>query len=148
MEYPSPSPPPPISLNNLPKSKCLVKSVHFINQNNGWKLDNGELDYSLFYSDALDLVEKGNLKFGKIILKAIDSNSNATPYKNAVSFNLNERDFPPLPSPATRSKPLYSPLKYVVPVSKPIRRLFKSFAKGYELLYFVVSRSRSLYLGG
>ena len=90
------------------------------------------MDVSLFYSDGLHLVEKGNLKLGKSILKAIDSNSNANPYKNAVCFNLNECDFPPLPSPATTSKPLYSPVKYVGPVCKPIRRLFKSFAQGYE----------------
>ena len=119
-------------VNDLLKSKCLVKSFHFINQNNGWTLNNGALDFSLFYSDGLHLVEKGNLKLGKSILKAIDSNSNANPYKNAVCFNLNECDFPPLPSPATTSKHLYSPVKYVGPVRKPIRRLFKSFAQGHE----------------
>ena len=83
-------------VNDLLKSKCLVKSFHFINQNNGWTLNNGKLEFSLFYSDALHLVEKGNLKLGKSILKAIDSNSNANPYKNAVCFNLNECDLPPL----------------------------------------------------
>ena len=41
-------------------------------------------------------------------------------------------NFPPLPSPATRSKPPYSPVKYVGPVRKPIRRLLKTFAQGYE----------------
>ena len=83
-------------VNNLLQSKCLVKIFHFINQNNGWKLNNGTLGLSLFYSDALHLVEKGNLKLGGSILKAIDSNSNANPCKNAVSFSLNECDFPPL----------------------------------------------------
>ena len=62
-------------------SKSLVKSFHFINQNNGWTLNNGTLDFSLFYSDALHLVQKGNLKLGKSVLKAIDSNSSANPYK-------------------------------------------------------------------
>ena len=119
-------------VNNLLKSKCLVKSFHFVNQNNGWRLKNSALDFSLFYSDGLYLVEKCNLKLGKSILKVTDSNSNANPYKNAVRFNLNECDFPPLPSPATRSKPLYSPVKYVGPVRKTIRRLFKSFALGCE----------------
>ena len=119
-------------VNDLLKSKCLVKSFHFINQNNRWTLNNGALDFSLFYSDGLQIVEKGNLKLDKSILKAIDSNSNANLYKNAVCFNLNECDFPPLPSPATTSKPLYSPVKYVGPVHKPIRRLFKSFAQGHE----------------
>ena len=78
------------------------------------------MEFSLFYSDALHLVEKGNLKLGKSILKAIDSNSNANPYKNAICFNFNECDFPPFPSPATRSKPLHSPVKCVSPVRKPI----------------------------
>ena len=64
-------------VNDLLKSKCLVKSFHFTNQNNGWTLDNnGTLGFSLFYSDALHLVEKGNFKLDKSILKAIDSNSN------------------------------------------------------------------------
>ena len=88
--------------------------------------------FSLFCSHGLHLVEKCNLKLGKSILKAIDSNSNANPYKNAVCFNLNQCDFPQLPSPATSSKPLYSPVKYVGPVHKPIHCLCKSFGQGYE----------------
>ena len=89
------------SFSFLLKSKCLVKSFHFINQSSEWILSNGALDFSLFYSDSLYLVEKGKLKLGKSILKAINSNSNANPYKNAVWFNLNECDFPLLPSSAT-----------------------------------------------
>ena len=119
-------------VNDLLKSKCLVKSSHFINQNNGWTLKNGALDFSLFYSDGLHLLEEGNPKLGKSILKAIDSNSNAHLYKNSVCFKLNESDFPLLPSPATTSKPLYSPVKYVGPVRKPIHPLFKSFAQVNE----------------
>ena len=53
------------------------------------------------------------------------------PYKNAVCFSLNECDFPALPSPVTRCKPLYSPVKCVGPVRKPIRRVFKSLVQGY-----------------
>ena len=90
------------------------------------------MDFSLFYSDALNLVEKVNLKFGKSILKAIDFNKNVNPYKSAVCFDLNECGFPPLPSPATRSKTLHSPVKCVGPVRKPICCLFKSFAQGCE----------------
>ena len=95
-------------------------------------------DFLLFYSDGLYLVEKGNVKLGKSILKATDSNSKANPYKNSVSFNLNECESPPLPSPATRSKPLYSPVKYVGPICKPIYRLFKLFAQSYELFQSTV----------
>ena len=119
-------------VNDLLKSKCLVKRFHSINESNGWTLNNGAFDFSLFFSNGLHLVEKGSFKFGKSILKAIDSNSNANPYKNAVCFNLNECDFPPLLSPATRCKPICLPVKYVVPVHKPIRRVCKSFAQGYQ----------------
>ena len=96
------------------------------------------MDFSLFYSDGLHLVEKGNLKLGKSILKAIDSNSNANPYKNAVCFSLNECDFPSLPSPSTTSKPLYSPVKCVGPVREPIRHLFRSFAQASKPFRSVV----------
>ena len=41
-------------------------------------------------------------------------------------------NFPPLPSHSTGSKTLYSPVKYVGPVRKPIHRLLKTFAQGYE----------------
>ena len=75
----------------------------------GWKLNNCALDFLLFYSDGLHLVEKGNLKVGKSVLKANKFNSNANPYKNAVWSNLNKCDFPPLPSPATRCKTIHSP---------------------------------------
>ena len=68
-------------VNDLLKSKCLVTNFHFINQNNGWTLNNSALDFSLFYSDGLHLVKKGNLKLGKSILKATDSNNNGNPYK-------------------------------------------------------------------
>ena len=44
----------------------------------------------------------------------------------------NECDLPPLPSPATRSKPLYSPVKYMRPVRKLVHCLLKIFAQGYE----------------
>ena len=37
-------------VSNVFKSKCLVKSFHFINQNNGWTLNNRRLDLSLLYS--------------------------------------------------------------------------------------------------
>ena len=95
-------------------------------------MNNGALDFSLFYSDGLHFVEKGNLKLSKSILKDIDFNSNANPYSNAVGFNLNECDFPQLPLPATRRKPICSPVKCVGPVHKPIRCMFKSFAQGCE----------------
>ena len=50
-------------VNHLLKSKCSVKNFHFINQSNGWTLNNRALDFSIFYSDSLHL-KKGNLKVG------------------------------------------------------------------------------------
>ena len=91
------------------------------------------LDISIFYSEGLYLVQKGNFKLSKSILEATDSNSNANPYKNAVCFNLNECDFPPLRASATRSKPPYFPVKYVGPVCKAIRRVFNHLRKVMNL---------------
>ena len=125
-------------VNDHLKFKCFVKSFHFINLNNGWTLNNGTLGFLLFYSDALHLVEKRNLKLGKSILKVIDSISNSNPSKSAVCFNLNKFDFPPLPSPAIRPKPLHSPLKCAGPVRKPVRCFFKSFAQAYEPFHLTV----------
>ena len=75
-------------------------------------------------------MEKGNLKLGKSILILIVANANS--YKTAVCFNLSERDFQQLPSPATRSKLLYSPVKYVGPVLNLSVLCFNHFAQIYE----------------
>ena len=63
------------------------------------------MDFSLFYSDGLHLVEESNLKLGKSILKEIDSTITGSKipnrYKTAVcstDFKLNLEDFPTLPS--------------------------------------------------
>ena len=86
--------------NDVLSFKCSVNKFHFIDQSKGWPLDNNALDFSLFYSDGLHLVQKGNLKLGKSILKAIDSTITGSRipsrYKNAVcstDFNLNLKDF-------------------------------------------------------
>ena len=67
-------------------------------------MNNGALDILLFYSDGLHLLQKGNRKLGKSILKAIDSTVTgpgiANPYKSAVGFtdfNLNRINFPTFP---------------------------------------------------
>ena len=60
-------------INGLLSFKCSVNNFHFIDPSNRWTSDNGALDFSLFYSDDLHLVQKGNLEYGKSILKAIDS---------------------------------------------------------------------------
>ena len=61
------------------------------------------MDFSQFFSKGLNLFEKGNLKLGKAILKAMDPAITrpriTNPYKNAVyliDFNSNKVDFPTL----------------------------------------------------
>ena len=60
-------------INDRLSFKCSVNNFHFIDQSNGWTLNKGTLNLSLFYPDGLHLVEKGNLELEKSILKAIDS---------------------------------------------------------------------------
>ena len=58
------------------------------------------MDFSLFYSDSLRLVEKGNLELGKAIDSTIAGSRIPNRYKNAVcstDFNLNLEDFSTLP---------------------------------------------------
>ena len=92
-------------INDLLSFKCSINNLHFTDQSNRWTLNNGTLDFLLFYSDDLHLVEKGNLEHGKSILKAIDSTITGSKipncYKNVVCFtyfNLNIEDFLALPS--------------------------------------------------
>ena len=87
----------------LPSFKYSVNNFHFINQNNEWALNNGSLDFSLFYSEGLNLFEKAILKHGKPILKAMgsaitgpritDNNKNTM---CLTGFSSNKVDFPTL----------------------------------------------------
>ena len=102
-------------MNDLLSFKYSVNDFHFVDQSKGWALHNGTLDFSLFYSDDLHLVQKGNLKLGKSILKAIDSTITGSRipirYKNTVcstDFNLNLEDFPTLP----RTVPVFNPVSF------------------------------------
>ena len=40
-------------------------------QDHGWTIANGSLDYSLFYNDLLQLIEKGNVKLSKSITSTL-----------------------------------------------------------------------------
>ena len=102
-------------INDLLTFKCSVNNFHFFDQGNGWTLDNGILDFLLFYLDDLHLVQKGNLELGKSILKVIDSTISGSRiqsrYKNAVcstDFNLNLEDFLTLP----RTVPVRNPISF------------------------------------
>ena len=45
-------------INDLFSFKCSVNNFHFIDQSNRWTLNNGTLNFSLFYLDGLHLVKK------------------------------------------------------------------------------------------
>ena len=125
-------------INDLLSFKCSRNNLHFSDQSKGWILDNGTLDFLLFYSDGLHLVQKGNLKLGKSILKVIDSTITGSRipchYKNAVCstvFNLNLEDFSTLPctvpvcNPVSFNKSIFKVVPFVqvnpyVSPSKPI----------------------------
>ena len=101
-------------VNQILKFKCFESSYTFVSLNRGWNLADGSLNADLYYSDRLHLVEKGNLKLAGSIFNSIevsnDSNHNnkfSKSYKMAVSFKLNNAEFPPLPFPST-SKPVSS----------------------------------------
>ena len=92
-------------INDFLSFKCSVNNLRFIGQSNRWTLNNSTLDFSLFYSDGLHLIEKCNLELGKSILKVIDSSINGSKipnrYKNTVcstDFNSILEDFTTFPS--------------------------------------------------
>ena len=47
-------------VNTMLKERCQDKGFQFIDQDNGWTLENGELSPGLYYSDKIHLLEKGN----------------------------------------------------------------------------------------
>ena len=74
----------------------------------------GSLNPDLFFLDNVHLVEQGNLKLAESIFSSIENCNGVTcnnqkqflmSYKMAVSFKLNNSDFPPL-SFSTVSKPV------------------------------------------
>ena len=101
-------------VNQILKLKCYKSSCTFVSHNRGWTLVDDSLNADLYYSGRSHLVEKGNLKLDESIFNSIevsnDSNHNnkfSRSYKMAVSFKLNNAEFPPLPFPST-SKPVLS----------------------------------------
>ena len=101
-------------VNQILKLKCFESSYTFVSHDRSWTLADGSFNANLYYSDRLHLVEKGNLKLAESIFNSIevsnDSNHNnkfSKSYKMAVSFKLNNAEFPPLPFPST-SKPVSS----------------------------------------
>ena len=104
-------------VNQILKLKCYESSYTFVGYDSGWTPANGSLNADLYYSDRLHLVEKGYLKLAESIFNSIEvpndficrnhNNKFSNSYKMAVSFKLNNADFPPLPFPSA-SKPVSS----------------------------------------
>ena len=57
--------------NYLLSFKCSANNFHFIDQSNRWTLNNGALDFLLFYLDGLNLVKKGYLELGILFWKQL-----------------------------------------------------------------------------
>ena len=96
-------------------SRQKKKSYTLVSCDSGWTLANGSLNADLYYSDRLNLVEKGNLKMAESMFNSIEvsnnlicgnhNNKSRKSYNMAVPFKLNNADFPPLPF-SSASKPV------------------------------------------
>ena len=87
------------------KAKCPKSFLIYIGYESSWSFANGSLNVDLFSLDNVHLVEKGNLKLAQSILSSIKNCNSVTcdkqkrfliSYKMAVSFKLNNFNFPPL----------------------------------------------------
>ena len=103
--------------------ECLVKRpkkfkskmFQVILYNSCWTVANGSLNPDPFFLNIVHLVEKGNLKLAELIFSSFENCNGVTcnkkqflkSYKMAVSFKLNNFNFPSLSS-STVSKPVFS----------------------------------------
>ena len=103
-------------VNKILKEKCSKLFFTYISYDPCWTVANGSLNPDLFFLDNMHLVAKGNLKLAESIFSSIENCNGLTcnkqkqfliSYKMAVSFKLNNFDFPPL-SFSTVSKPVSS----------------------------------------
>ena len=92
-------------VNQILKAKCSKSFFIYISYDSCWTFANGSLNPDLFFSDNVHLVEKGNLKLAESIFSSIKNYNDITcnkhkqfltSFKMAVSFKLNNFDFPPL----------------------------------------------------
>ena len=121
--------------NNISKSLCFVNHIKFINKDANWIEMNSSLKPDLFYSDKLQLVEKGNIILDKSIYISVESHYGSRnnyqlskTYKSVTIFSLNNADFPAL-TPLSSAKSVsdgisVSPYKslhnsFIKPVQKP-----------------------------
>ena len=130
-------------VNQILKLKCYESSFTFVSYDSGWTLANGSLNADLYYSDRLHLVEKGNLKLAESIFNSIEVSSDVIcrnhdnkfgkSYKMAVSFKLNNADFPPLPFPSA-SKPVS-----FISASLPSITACKPFPRNINIRSFAIA---------
>ena len=87
--------------------KCVRFLFSYIGQDTHWIMANGSLNPEFFYTNKINLVEKGSPKLSKSARKSNEDfydtgNTNRyhllKSYKIAVSFVLSNADFPPLPT--------------------------------------------------
>ena len=95
-----------------------------------WTLENGSLKPNLFYKDNVHLIEEGNVKLSKSIVNAIIptiSNENVSTmsnlFRHTTDFQLNEADFPKLPSCNTSNNSVIVPKCSVLVsnLSRPVK---------------------------
>ena len=103
-------------VNQILKAKCPKSFFIYIGYESSWTFANGSLNLDLFFPDNVHLAEKENLKLPESIFSSIKNCNSVTcnkqkrfliSYKMAVSFKLNNFNFPPL-SFSTVSKPVSS----------------------------------------
>ena len=101
-------------VNEILKEKCSRLFFIYISYDSCWTVANGSLNPDLFFLNNVHLVEQGNLKLVESIFSSIENcngfncnnqKQSLTSSKMAVSFKLNNSDFPPL-SFSTVSKPV------------------------------------------
>ena len=92
-------------VNENLKAKGSKSFCTYTSYDSCWTVANGSLNPDLFFLNNVHLVEKGNLKLAESIFSSIENCNGLTcnkqkqfliSYKMAVSFKLNNFDFPPL----------------------------------------------------
>ena len=90
-------------VNKVLKEKCSRLLLIYISYDSCWTVANGSLNPDLFFLDNVHLVKQGNLKLAESIFSSIKNCNGVTcnnqkqllmSYRMAVSFKLNNSDFP------------------------------------------------------
>ena len=131
-------------VNQILKLKCYESSYTFVSCDSGWTLANGSLNADFYYSDRLHLMEYTKKSLvAESIFNSVEvsndficrnhNNKFSNSYRMAVSFKLNNIDFPPLPFPSA-SNPVSS-----ISASLPFITACKSFPRNINTRSFAVA---------